>query len=70
MLHERDPVDDLQEPLAEGIVTGHPNGQNSALTRIRLTISSIFSKHWKDSLMLNDGKILLSVLVCRYPRFS
>jgi cytochrome c len=24
-LHERYPVDDLQEPLAEGIVTGHPN---------------------------------------------
>jgi cytochrome c len=23
-LHERYPVDDLQEPLAEGIVTGHP----------------------------------------------
>jgi cytochrome c len=24
-LHERYPVEDLQEPLAEGIVTGHPN---------------------------------------------
>jgi len=24
MLHERYPVEDLQEPLAEGIVTGHP----------------------------------------------
>ena len=23
-LHERYPVDDLQEPLAEGIITGHP----------------------------------------------
>jgi mono/diheme cytochrome c family protein len=23
-LHQRYPVDDLQEPLAEGIVTGHP----------------------------------------------
>jgi mono/diheme cytochrome c family protein len=23
-LHERYPVEDLQEPLAEGIVTGHP----------------------------------------------
>jgi cytochrome c len=23
-LHERYPVDDLEEPLAEGIVTGHP----------------------------------------------
>jgi len=24
-LHDRYPVEDLQEPLAEGIVTGHPN---------------------------------------------
>jgi cytochrome c len=24
-LHERYPVEDLQEPLAEGIVTGHPS---------------------------------------------
>mgnify|MGYP001358458171 CR=1 FL=1 len=24
-LHERYPVEDLEEPLAEGIITGHPN---------------------------------------------
>ena len=34
-LHERYPVEDLKEALAEGIVTGHPTIRNSGSTRTR-----------------------------------
>jgi hypothetical protein len=34
-LHERYPVENLEEPLAEGIISGHPSMPNSSSIQVK-----------------------------------
>ena len=48
-LHTRYPIENLEEALAEGIVTSHPTMPSSSSTSVRSQTSSRSSRHWKSN---------------------